>query len=213
MCTEACGRPTPPDEQELIEAFEDVADDTLAFLQPKHGLTPTGLATFAIADAGRVAVAAPEAVYPFLAVLEYTGATRPVRLSYGHRNYELDLEIGANGSGFHPLASWLDALGIEYETGDDSGVATTAALAHHIGRLTGLLREHFGAISTAGQEVVDRLPSLGAKTAPRLNRMRDKAHSAFADGDYSSYVELLSPFEGALTVTERRKLDFARARS
>jgi hypothetical protein len=213
MCTDECGRLTPPDEQELIEAFEVVAEDALAFLQPEHGLAPTGMATFAVDDSGRAPVTLSEARYPFLAVLEYTGATRPVRLSYGRRDYELDLEIGANGSGFHPLVSWLDALGIAYAPPDDSGVANPTALARHTRRLAATLQEHFDAIATASQDVVERLPFLGAKTAPRLNRMRDKAHSAFAEGDYASYVELLGPFEDALTVTERRKLDFARART
>jgi hypothetical protein len=213
MCTEECGRPTPPGEQELIEAFGTAAQQALAFLGTEHGLRPTELATFAVDGAGHIPVAISEAAYPFLAMVEYTGATRPIRLSYGRREYELDLEIGANGSGFHPLASWFDALDIEHAAGDDSGVATPEALTRHTERLAGALREHFPSIAAAGQDVVDRLPSLGAKTAPRLNRTREKAHSAFADGDYTSYIELLAPFEGALTVTERRKLEFARARS
>ena len=144
---------------------------------------------------------------------EYTGAGPPIRLSYGERGYHLDLEIGANGSGFHPLASWLDALGIDHEPSDNSGVATPSALARHARRLARGLRDNFEEISAADQHIVDQLGAYGARTPARLNRTRDRAHSAFADGNYAAYVGLLEPFESALTVTERRKLDFARGKS
>lgn len=213
MCTETCGRTTPPDVPELIEAFRAVARDAFGFLEEAHGLRAGGVAIYAVDDAGRTPADASTVTYPFVAMVEFTGAGRPTRLSYGRRDYSLDLELGANGSGFHSIGSWLDALGIDEPEVDDSGVATPDALDRHTRRLAGLLRDHFDAIRTAGPEVVGRLPSLGARTAPRLNRTRDKAHAAFSEGDYASYIELLAPFEAALTVTERRKLDFARARS
>ena len=213
MCTEECGRPAPPNEQQLIDTFRSVAHDAFSFLADHYALLASELVTYELGETGRTPVDATEASYPFLAVVEFTGANRPVRLSYGRRDYGLDLEIGANGSGFHPLASWLDALGIPHVSSDDSGLATPSAVARHAERLAHLLADHFTAVSEAGHEVVERLPSLGARTAPRLNRTRERAHSAFADGDYGSYVALLAPFEAALTVTERRKLEFARARS
>ncbi len=214
MCTQECGRLQPPDEQELVGAFEIVARDVFAFLGPEHQLASSGLTTFDLDEARRrQPVAATDVQYPFLAVLEFTGPNRPVRLSYGERAYHLDLEIGANGSGYHPLSSWLDALGIEYQAAEDSGVATPTALARHARRLARDLRDHFPEISAAGAEVVDRLGAQGARTPARLNRTRDRAHTAFAAGDYPAYVELLEPFENALTKTERQKLDFARDRT
>lgn len=212
MCTEACGRPEPPDERELIEAFGSTTRIVFAFLSSDHALQPSEVITYAVGESSRRAVAPDQVVYPFLAVVEFTGENRPIRLSYGRSGYDLELEIGANGSGFHPIDSWLDALGVQHEPANDTGVATTAALERHAGRLAAVLQQHYPAIATAAQAVVDRLPSLGAKTAPRLNRTRERAHAAFADGDYASYVELLAPFEAALTVTERRKLEFARSR-
>ncbi|MBT8193763.1 MAG: hypothetical protein KJP22_10210 [Acidimicrobiia bacterium] len=213
MCTEACGRLEPPNEQELLEAFGIVARDAFAFLGPDHGLRPSELATFALEATGRTPVAADEVRYPFLAVVEYTGAGPPIRLSYGERGYHLDLEIGANGSGYHPLASWLDALGIAHEPTDDSGVATSTALARHARRLAQGLRGNFNEIQSADQNIIDQLGAQGARTPARLNRTRDRAHSAFADGDYAMYVELLEPFESALTMTERRKLDYSKGKS
>ena len=210
MCTKECGQLQPPDEQELVQAFEIVAHDAFAFLGPEHDMQAAPLATFQIDGARRVPVAAAYVKFPFLAMLEYTGANPPVRLSYGQRGYHLDLEIAANGSGYHSLDSWLDALGIDHESAEDSGVSTPTALARHARRLAGLLRRHFEEIGRAGHEVISRLSAQGARTPARLNRTRDRAHTAFADGDYSLYLELLEPFESALTVTERRKLDFAR---
>ena len=214
MCTKECGQLIPPDEQELLQAFEIVAQDAFAFLGPAHQLKATKLAAFDLdGSRQRTPVAAADARYPFLAVLEFTGANPPVRLSYGEREYHLDLEIGANGSGYHPLSSWLDALGIDFEATEDSGVATPTALARHARRLARGLRDHFEAIQTASPDAISRLGAQGAKTPARLNRTRDRAHEAFADGQYGIYVELLEPFEDALTVTERRKLDFARGKS
>lgn len=214
MCTDECGSLQPPDESELVGAFEIVSLDAFAFLGPEHELRRTGLATFAMDETGRrTPVPADRVQYPFLAVVEYTGPNPPVRLSYGEREYHLELEIGANGSGYHPLASWLDALQVAHEPTVDSGVATPTALARHARRLAGGLRQHFDAIRTADPHVIERLGAQGARTPARLNRTRDRAHSAFADGDYASFVALLEPFENALTVTERRKLDFARGKS
>ncbi|NNC91110.1 MAG: hypothetical protein HKN80_01320 [Acidimicrobiia bacterium] len=214
MCTKECGQLSPPDEQKLIEAFQIVAQDAFAFLTREHELGAAPLATFDLDRARqRTPVATGDVEYPFLAVIEFTGANPPVRLSYGEREYHLDLEIGANGSGYHPLGSWLDALGIASEAADDSGVATPTALARHARRLARGLRDHFEAIQAATPDVLSRLSAQGARTPARLNRTRDRAHAAFAVGDYASYVELLGPFEDALTVTERRKLDFARGKS
>jgi hypothetical protein len=214
MCTKECGRLTPPDEQELVEAFEVVAHDAFAFLGPDHGLRAAPLATFGLDEARqRTPVACSDLEYPFLAVVEFTGANPPVRLSYGEREYHLDLEIGASGSGYQPLGSWLDALGIGFDAADDSGVATPTALARHARGLARGLRGHFDEIRAAGPDVISRLSAQGAKTAARLNRTRDRAHAAFAEGQYEIYLELLEPFEDALTVTERRKLDFARGKA
>jgi hypothetical protein len=214
MCTKECGRLTPPDEQELVEAFQIVAQDALAFLGPEHELRPAPLAVYVLDQARkRIPVAASDVEYPFLAVVEFTASNPPVRFSYGEREYHLDLEIGANGSGYHALGNWLDALGIEFEAGDDSGVATPTALARHVRQLARGLRDHFEAIQAATPEIISRLSAQGAKTPARLNRTRDRAHAAFADGQYGTYVDLLEPFEDALTVTERRKLDFARGKS
>lgn len=212
MCTEECGRLQPPDEPELIGAFEIVARDAFAFLEPERGLQPSPLSTFDVTDGGRTPVAPRDATFPFMAAIEFTGSNRPVRLSYGHRDYHLDLEIGANGSGFHPLDSWLDVLEISHDSGEDSGVASPTALARHSRRLAGTLRAHLDQIIGADQRAVDRLPAQAARSAPRVNRTRDRAHLAFGEGDYRTYVELLEPFEYALTVTERRKLEFARAK-
>jgi hypothetical protein len=212
MCTEECGRLQPPDQQQLIEAFETVARDTFAFLGPERGLQPSSLATFVLDDEGRSPVAVADAVFPFLAVIEFTGSNRPVRFSYGHRDYDLDLEIGVNGSGFHPLTSWLDVLGIEHDPPVDSGVASPTALARHSRRLASTLRQHLDPIIKADQKAIDRLPAQAARSAPRVNRTRDRAHTAFAEGDYDACVALLEPFENALTVSERRELDFARAK-
>jgi hypothetical protein len=214
MCTEECGQLTPPDENELVQAFQIMARDAFAFLGPEHELRAAPLATFALNQARqRTPVASSHVEYPFLAVLEFTGANPPVRLSYGEREYHLDLEIGASGCGYHPLSSWLDALGIEFEASEDSGVATPTALARHARRLARGLRDHFEEIRTAGPDVISRLSAQGAKTPARLNRTRDRAHAAFAEGGYQTYVALLEPFEDALTVTERRKLEFARGKS
>lgn len=212
MCTEECGRLQPRDESELIGAFEIVARDAFAFLGPERGLQPSSLSTFVLDDAGRSPVAAADAVFPFLAVIEFTGSNRPVRFSYGRRDYHLDLEIGANGSGFHPLMSWLDVLGIAHDAPADSGVASPTALARHSRRLASALRWHLDTIVAADQSAIDRLPAQAARSAPRVKRTRDRAHIAFAEGDYATYVALLKPFENALTVTERRKLDFALAK-
>lgn len=212
MCTQECGRLDPPAESELLDAFQIVARDAFAFLGPEHGLRPSPMVTFGVAGSGRVAVDSADAAYPFLAILEFTGSNRPVRLSYGGRAYHLDLDIAANGTGFHSLGSWLDALDIEHDQQEDSGVATPTALAHHARRLAGGLRDHFAAIGAAGHDAIGRLPALAARSALRLNRVRDQAHAAFAGGDYAAYVELLAPFENALTLTERRKLDFARGK-
>ncbi|MCP4247544.1 MAG: hypothetical protein GY778_10890, partial [bacterium] len=200
MCTKECGQLQPPDEQELIEAFRVVTHDAFAFLAQEHQLRPSALATFRL-DESHTRTPAPvsDVQYPFLAVLEYTGDNPPVRLSYGERAYHLDLEIAANGSGYHPLETWLDALGIASEPVDDSGVATPTALARHAGRLARALRDHFEDICAAGQDVIDRLGAQGARTPARLNRTRDRAHAAFASGDYAAYIEMLGPFEGALT--------------
>ncbi|MGI9648236.1 MAG: hypothetical protein ACR2OI_06925 [Acidimicrobiia bacterium] len=212
MCTEECGRLQPPDESELIGAFEIVIRDAFAFLGPERDLLPSSLSTFDVADGYRSPVAPADATFPFLAVIEFTGSNRPVRLSYGHRDYHLDLEIGANGSGFHPLASWLDVLEIPHEGHEDSGVASPTALARHSRRLATALRRHLDQIISTDQRAIDRLPAQAAHSAPRVNRTRDRAHTAFTEGDYEAYVELLEPFENALTVTERRKLEFARAK-
>ena len=214
MCTKECGRLTPPEEQDLIAAFEIVARDAFAFLTPAYQLLPSPMSTFDLDDARRRTPAtATDVRYPFLAVVDFTGPNPPIRLSYGEREYHLELEVGANGSGYHPLAGWLDALGIEYDAVEDSGVATPTALARHARRLAMGLRDHFDEIRTAGPAVISRLGSQGAKTAARLNRTRDRAHTAFSEGRYETYVELLEPFEAALTVTERRKLEFARGKA
>jgi hypothetical protein len=214
MCTRECGRLTPPREQDLVEAFEIAARDAFAFLTPAYDLEPSTMTTFDLDDTRhRTPVPVSDVRYPFLAVVEFTGAHPPVRISYGEREYYLELEIAANGTLYHPLASWMDALGIEFEGADDSGVATPTALARHARRLAGSLRDHFGAVCQAGTDVTSRLGSLGAKTSTRLHRTRDRAHGAFANGDYETYIELLEPFESALTVTERRKLEFARDKS
>ena len=213
MCTEECGRLDPPAEDALIEAFAIVARDAFAFLGPDFGLRPSALATFDLDQFGRRSpVAADDAHYPFLAVFDFSGDNPPVRLSYGEREYHLELEIGANGAGYHPLASWLDALGIAHEPSEDSGLAGPTALARHARRLARGLRDHFEEIRTADQGVVSRLGAQGARTPARLNRTRHRAHAAFASGDYDTYLDLLEPFESALTVTERRKLDFARGK-
>jgi len=214
MCTEDCGRLQPPDEQELLNAFETAARDALAFLGPDRQLRPSSLATFELDEERRRSQVAASAVqYPFLATLEFTGSNPPVRLSYGEREYHLELEIAANGSGYFPIETWLDALGIHFESADNSGVASPTALGRHARRLARQLRDHFDEILAADERVIGRLSQQGAKTPARLNRTRDRAHAAFAEGHYDSYVELLEPFENALTVTERRKLDFAREKA
>lgn len=212
MCTEECGRLEPPDESALVDAFRSVTRDAFAFLTPDFDLHPAPLTTYLLENSERLAVAVSEVRYPFLAVMEYTGDNRPVRLSYGRRGYDIELELGANGSGFHPLASWLDALGIEHMPAEDTGVSTAASLARHARRLAHSLRRHYPAIAASDHKVIGRLPSLGARTAASINRTRDRAHAAFGAGDYATFVELMAPFESALTVTERRKLDFARTR-
>jgi len=212
MCTEECGRLQPPAERDLIEAFQNVARDAFAFLGPERGLLPSPMSVFDLSGESRSPVPADDATFPFLAVIEFTGSNRPVRLSYGRREYHLDLEIGANGSGFHPVASWLDVLGIGHNGSENSCVASPTALARHSRRLAGTLRTHLDEIIAADQRAVDRLPAQAARSAPRVNRTRDRAHTAFGEGDYHAYVELMEPFENALTVTERRKLDFARAK-
>jgi hypothetical protein len=211
MCTKECGRLQPPDVQELVRAFEIVAQDAFAFLGPEHRMQPSALATFGLGGSpARRPLSSADLAYPFLAVFEFTGNDTGVRLSYGERGYHLDLEIASAGSGYHPLASWLDALGFEFEAAEDSGVATPTALARHGRSLAQGLRDHLDAIRAAGTEVIGRLGSQGARTPARLNRTRDRAHAAFAAGEYATFVELLEPFENALTVTERRKLGFAR---
>ncbi|MBT8218008.1 MAG: hypothetical protein HKN74_04285 [Acidimicrobiia bacterium] len=211
MCTEDCGRLEPPDEQALIEAFRIVTHDAFAFLTPAYRLTPAPPVFFELDGDERRPIVAGDVTYPFLAVLEYTGgANRPVRLSYGRRDYQLELEIGANGSGFHPLESWLDVLGIDEALGANTGVATQPALARHARRLARALREHFPAIAAADHATIQGLPSRAAATPARINRTRDRAHEAFTAGDYRTFIELLAPFESALTVTERRRLEFAR---
>lgn len=213
MCTKECGMTQPPDEQELVEAFEIVARDAFAFLGPEHQMRPSGLATFVLDDASRHRpVAASDLAYPFLAVLEFTGSGPPVRISYGNREYRLEVEITANGTGYHPLASWLSTLGIDNRAPDHSGVATPTALARHARRLAQGLREHLPEMREAGPDDVSRLGSHTGLTAAALNRNRDRAQAAFAAGEYQAYIELLAPFENALTVTEKRKMEFARAK-
>jgi hypothetical protein len=214
MCTKDCGRLEPPDERELVEAFAVVANDAFAFLGPEHRLQPSPMATFDLdGERRRSQVAAPDVRYPFLATVEFTGPNPPVRLSYGESEYHLELEIGANGSGYHPIETWLDALGIDFDPADNSGVANPTALARHARDLARELREHFDEIIAADAEVIGRLKRQGAKTPARLNRTRDRAHAAFAEGRYYTYVELLEPFENALTMTERKKLEFARGKA
>lgn len=204
MCTEDCGQLQPPDEQELIEAFEIAINDAFAFLGPEHQLEPSSLGVFDTTESGPQRIDPTEATYPFLAVQELTGAGPPVRITYGERSYHLGVEVGANGSGYHSLENWLTALDVPSEPRHDSGVSTPTALARHARGLAKILRDHFGAIRTAGPEVIARL----GQAAP-LHRNREEANRAFADGDYATYLSLLESHEDELTATEQRKVKFA----
>lgn len=211
MCTEDCGRLQPPDEQELIEAFRMVTHDAFAFLTPAHQLKPAPPMYFRLEGDERHATVAADVVYPFLVVLEYTGgANPPVRLSYGRRDYQLELEIGANGTGFHPLQSWLEVLAVDDPMGINTGVATPPALARHGRRLARALRRNFSTIASADHAAIQRLPARTAAAPASVNEMRDRATAAFTAGDYRTVIDLLAPFEAALTATERRRLEFAR---
>ena len=205
MCTKECGQLQPPDERELIEAFEIAMNDAFAFLGPEHHLEPEPLSVFT-ADPDRQPVDRDDAEYPFVAVQEFTGSHHPVRITYGERAYQLNLEVGAIGSGYHSIDAWLNALGLQPGPEEHSGVSTPTSLARHARRLARALRDHFESIREAGPSVLDRLAT---SVVSPLHQVRDEANLAFAAGDYPTYVRLLAPHVGSLTATEQRKLEFA----
>lgn len=205
MCTEQCGRLEPPDERELIAAFEATARASFGFCESELSLRPTALSTFGHRPTGWKMVEMEEAQYPFLARLAYAGPGRGVRVSYGGRDYRLEVDVADAGGNYRLLTDWLQALGAVPRQAEDSGVASPVALAHHSGLLARLLRRHYTAITQIDASVVEASATLG--------RSRDQAHAAFAAGGYGAYVALMAPFEDALTATERKKLDFARAKT
>lgn len=208
MCTEACGQVEAPDAQELLEAFEIVAHDALAFLAPEHDLHPQPAATFNLGEDDPVPVSPSMAQYPFKAVLDYDGPEHPVRLRYGDREYELAIEIALNGSGFQPLQAWLDSLDIAHELGGDAWISTPSSLARHTRRLARTLRDNFDKIIAAGPGALRE--GAGEPSAAEVSRDRDKARSAFADGDYAAVVAILEQLSEHLTATEQHQLEFAR---
>ena len=149
MCTEACAQVKNPDTQELLEAFEIVAHDALAFLGPDHHLHPVPAATFNLEDGEPVAVSPSMARFPFRAVLEYSGPEHPVRLRYGDREYQLAIDIALNDSAYQPLQAWLDSLGIDHDLSDDAWINTPSSLARHTRRLAHALRDNFDHIIAA----------------------------------------------------------------
>ncbi len=150
MCTEACAQVKNPDTQELLEAFEIVAHDALAFLGPDHHLHPVPAATFNLEDGEPVAASPSMARFPFQAVLEYSGPEHSVRLRYGDAEYRLAIDIALNGSGYQPLQAWLDSLGIDHDLSDDAWINTPSSLARHTRRLAHALRDNFDHIIAAG---------------------------------------------------------------
>jgi hypothetical protein len=197
----------PPDERELIAAFEATARACFGFCESELSLRPTALSTFEHRPTGWTMVEMEEAEYPFLARLAYTGPAHGVRVSYGGRDYRLEVDVADAEGTYRPLTDWLQAVGGVSRPGEDSGVAGPVALAHHSGRLARLLRRHYTAITQIDASVVE------ASATATLGRSRDRAHAAFAAGGYGAYVALMAPFEDSLTATERKKLDFARART
>ena len=157
MCTEECGSLQPPDDQQLLEAFAIVAHDAFAFLTPDHGLECRPLSTFNLDDGEQVAVSSSHARYPFLAVLEFGGLHHPVRLSYGEKDYRLEVEVADADNEYHDLHSWLDALGIEHTVGDDAWVSSPSSLARHALKLAHGLRDHYEEIRSAGDDARARL--------------------------------------------------------
>ena len=211
MCTEACGQANTPDPQELLEAFEIVAHDALAFLGPDHGLHPVPASIFNL-EAGEQIPSSPSmAHYPFRATIEYSGPEHPVRLSYGDREYQLAIEVALNDSGYHPLQRWLDSIGVKHDLSDDAWINTPSSLARHTRKLAHTLRDNFEGILAAGPDALKE--DSGESSAAELSRDRDRARIAFADADYSTVVALLEPLSDELTSTEQHQLDFARQKA
>ena len=207
MCSEECGRLEPPDAAELIAAFEATARKHFGFCESEFSLQPTALTAFGHRPTGWTQVQKEEAEYPFLTRLAYTGPNPGFRVSYGGRDYRLEVDVADAEGRYRPLTDCLRALGADSRPGEHTGVAGPAALAHHGERLARLLRRHYPAITQLEASAIE------ASATPTLGRSRDEADAAFAAGGYAVYVELMEPHADSLTATERKKLSFARAKT
>lgn len=213
MCTEECGQLEPPDERELLEAFQIVARDAFAFLSPDYDLNPQGMHAFNLIDGARVPVNESGVAFPFFVELSFAGGGNEVVVRYGDRHYELGLELALGDSGLQPLRNWMAAIGETEEDAEENlWVSSRAGLARHARRLAGVLREALPKLIAATAEMSGRIPAIGGLSPAEKERRRSQAREAFRNSAFEVVVDLLGPLEGDLTATELKQLTFARTK-
>lgn len=214
MCTEECGQLDPPDERELLEAFQIVTRDAFAFLAPEYDFDLQSLHTFNLVDGNRVPVNESGVAFPFFVELDYQGGGNQVFVRYGDRDYELGIDLIIGDSGRHSLGTWIEAMGAGHdEPAENMFVSSRAGLARHARRLAQLLRTVLPELLATAADVRNKLANVERTSETDKSRQRREAKVAFQLSDYEKVVELLDPLQAELTATEVKQLAFARLKT
>lgn len=143
------------------------------------------------------------------------------RLTYGDREYDLDIEVGpAARIGQYGLWEWADALGrLDLVPRDTSFVMTIPRLEGVLRAMVAALRALQSDIAAASPEAFVRLEEARVRRqAAFQDALRQDEHrrasamaaEAFRAGEYRRATELLESVADLLTPAERAKLAFAR---
>lgn len=211
MCTEECGRLEPPNEHALAVGFAEAAQRVYGSVAARQGCSIDPVEFYDVSGARR-AITADELRFPFLAMMRLTSPELSIRVSYGHREYELTVDVARHTGDYHPLRVWLNALNRSAPSGDDAWLTGWAAVEHHVGRSAQLVECHLSDILDADEATLARLGEVKVHSASTIGRRLETAQAAFANGEYRTFVDLVGTLEDVLTTSDRQRLAFARAK-
>lgn len=213
-----------PHARELVVGFLDAVPLSFAFLLRTPGVVVMSnkVVTF---EAGSLRTVTPADMpdYFFAASVELSSPTWSVQVSYGEREFALNLLISLQPyqpTETYALWEWLRALDRPpLEPKSLTNVTRPAGVLRAVHSLAAVLEANWAAISDPAPKALARVRANREAWYAKQDMVRREhsrrmavaaADEAFQRRDFSRVMEVLDPLSESLTRAERAKLEYAR---
>jgi hypothetical protein len=156
----------------------------------------------------------------FWAVTRYERGENAIELSYGDKDYALDIHFIFGHTHRFSLHELLRAgKKNPHGSGARRWIQAQATLEEHILALASLLFEHEKLLLEPDEKLIDRAMTMRQTNMHHqiheqyqreLRESAQKAAQAFLDRDYRRVIELMAPYERHLSSSDVKKLKLAR---